>query len=63
MRSTQQWLMKQHTVLFNGDTDRGCSVILPSGIEMDTADMGDYDTPFFDPQTGLEVFYPGWAEW
>lgn len=62
MRSTQDWNMKHRTVLFNGDSDRGCLVVLPSGIEMDTADMNKYK-PFFDPVDKLEVFYPGWAEW
>lgn len=63
MRSTNSYKLRHRTCLFRGDTDRGCLVVLPSGREMDTDDMGDYDTPYIDPDDGQEVFYPGWASW
>ncbi len=42
-------------------TSGSCVVVFPSGY-IGLCPKVD-DTPAFDPLTGLEVFYPGWAEW
>lgn len=63
MRSTQNYAQRGDCCLFVDDVDGGCLVQLPSGREMNTKDMGGYDTPYIDPETRREVFYPGWAEW
>lgn len=52
------------TAKFAGDAvGGGCIVLLPCDLLINTDDMGDNNTPFYDPQTKEEVFYGSWCSW
>lgn len=53
----------KNTVDFVDDIPGGYLVECPSGFQISTEYTRGLDDPFYDPWTGKEVFYPGWAEW
>ena len=69
--------MRGDTAQFDDDIKGGGMLLeLPSGLLIATkckvkrsngeeveVNIDPSNEPFYDPKTGKEVFYPGWAEW
>lgn len=65
MRTTNDYNQKDDTFFFAGDLPNGGMILeTPSGKEVSFTNEELHNTsPYYDKDTGKEVFYPGWVEW